>query len=141
MLGPMSGFTCFFRHWKMFFKVNDNAVSYAATTVAATLMHSVFQFYYVKLFLDHYRYVISTFMLILILLKMIMVLWFLSVFCTKPRLSLGFYFRITTYWFNIAQVFYMLWNAVNDPLFGYFQVIFLSNHWKYCWQNIDSVAL
>ena len=61
MLSPMSGVTCFCRHEKMFFKVNDNAVSYAATTVAATLMHSVFQFYYVKLFLDHYRYGIATF--------------------------------------------------------------------------------
>lgn len=61
MLSPVSVVNCFCRDKKMFFKVNDNAVSYAATTVAATLMHSVFQFYYVKLFLDHYRYVIATF--------------------------------------------------------------------------------
>ncbi|XP_057294817.1 transmembrane protein 180-like isoform X1 [Hydractinia symbiolongicarpus] len=62
---------------------NKNAVAYAATTMAATLMNSVFQFYYVKLFVNYYR--------------------------------------ISTYWFNTAQFIYMIWNAINDPLFGYFQ--------------------
>lgn len=67
----------------MLFNINKNAISYSATTMAATMMHSVFQFYYVQLFLEHYR--------------------------------------ITPYWFNFAQIFYMIWNAINDPLFGYFQ--------------------
>ena len=31
-------------------------------------------------------------------------------------------FSITPYWFNQAQVVYLIWNAINDPLFGYLQV-------------------
>lgn len=30
-------------------------------------------------------------------------------------------FHVNTYWFNLAQVLFMVWNAVNDPLFGYLQ--------------------
>lgn len=30
-------------------------------------------------------------------------------------------YKVSQTWFQIAQVSYMLWNAVNDPLFGYFQ--------------------
>jgi len=67
----------------MLFKINRNACAYAATTMAAVLMNSVYQFYYVKLFLNNYK--------------------------------------ISSYWFNFAQIFYMIWNAINDPLFGYFQ--------------------
>ncbi|XP_077864892.1 transmembrane protein 180-like [Saccoglossus kowalevskii] len=60
-----------------------NAVVYSSTSLGSTMMNSVFQFYYVKLFLNQYK--------------------------------------ITEDWFNIAQTIYMIWNAVNDPLFGYFQ--------------------
>ena len=35
--------------------VNRNAVAYAATTLASSMMNSVFFFYYVKLFIDHYK--------------------------------------------------------------------------------------
>ena len=31
-------------------------------------------------------------------------------------------YRISNYWFNVAQVVFLIWNAINDPLFGYFQV-------------------
>uniref|UniRef100_A0AC35U0D1 Transmembrane protein 180-like n=1 Tax=Rhabditophanes sp. KR3021 TaxID=114890 RepID=A0AC35U0D1_9BILA len=30
-------------------------------------------------------------------------------------------YHISEYWFNLAQILYMFWNAVNDPLFGYLQ--------------------
>uniref|UniRef100_A0A7E4VCY7 Major facilitator superfamily protein n=1 Tax=Panagrellus redivivus TaxID=6233 RepID=A0A7E4VCY7_PANRE len=30
-------------------------------------------------------------------------------------------FKVNEYWFNVSQLLYMLWNAVNDPLFGYLQ--------------------
>lgn len=30
-------------------------------------------------------------------------------------------YKITDSWFNMAQVVFMIWNAVNDPLFGYLQ--------------------
>lgn len=63
--------------------VNRNALAYSATTLAATMMNSVFQFYYVKIFLNVYR--------------------------------------ISNYWFNVAQIVFLIWNAINDPLFGYFQ--------------------
>ncbi|EDO26633.1 predicted protein, partial [Nematostella vectensis] len=29
--------------------------------------------------------------------------------------------KISEYWFNIAQVIFLIWNAINDPLFGYLQ--------------------
>uniref|UniRef100_A0A0K0EEL0 MFS_1_like domain-containing protein n=1 Tax=Strongyloides stercoralis TaxID=6248 RepID=A0A0K0EEL0_STRER len=30
-------------------------------------------------------------------------------------------YHISQYWFNIGQVFFMMWNAINDPIFGYLQ--------------------
>ena len=35
--------------------LNSNAIAYAATTLASSMMNSVFFFYYVKLFIDHYN--------------------------------------------------------------------------------------
>lgn len=32
-------------------------------------------------------------------------------------------FKVNVFWFNIAQVFFLIWNAINDPLFGYIQDI------------------
>ncbi|XP_067032600.1 transmembrane protein 180-like isoform X2 [Acropora muricata] len=64
-------------------KINKNALAYSATTLAATMMNSVFNFYYVKTFLNVYK--------------------------------------ISNYWFNVAQIVFLIWNAINDPLFGYFQ--------------------
>ncbi|KAI6182100.1 hypothetical protein M3Y97_00344000 [Aphelenchoides bicaudatus] len=32
-------------------------------------------------------------------------------------------FHINEYWFNVSQILFMIWNAVNDPLFGYIQDI------------------
>ncbi|XP_076805110.1 transmembrane protein 180-like [Clavelina lepadiformis] len=63
--------------------LNQNAIAYAATTLAATAMNSVFIFYYVKLFLEKYG--------------------------------------LDPAWFNFSQVVYMIWNSINDPLFGYLQ--------------------
>lgn len=59
------------------------AVAYSMTTLGAGMMNSIFNFYYVKLFLDKYK--------------------------------------ISERAFQQSQVVYMLWNAVNDPLFGYLQ--------------------
>ncbi|KAJ1097195.1 hypothetical protein NDU88_002320 [Pleurodeles waltl] len=53
------------------------------TTLGAGMMNSVFNFYYVKLFLNQYK--------------------------------------ISEGAFHHAQVIYMIWNALNDPLFGYIQ--------------------
>lgn len=64
-------------------ELNKNALAYSATTLAATMMNSIFTFYYVKIFLNVYK--------------------------------------ISNYWFNVAQVVFLIWNAINDPLFGYFQ--------------------
>ncbi|CAD5208844.1 unnamed protein product [Bursaphelenchus xylophilus] len=30
-------------------------------------------------------------------------------------------FHVNEYWFNIAQLLFLIWNAINDPLFGYIQ--------------------
>ncbi|KAI1728336.1 MFS/sugar transport protein domain-containing protein [Ditylenchus destructor] len=32
-------------------------------------------------------------------------------------------FHVNEYWFNLAQLLFMFWNAINDPLFGYIQDI------------------
>ena len=37
--------------------IHKNAVSYSATTLASVMMNSIFQFYYVKIFLSVYKYV------------------------------------------------------------------------------------
>nr|CAB3267058.1 transmembrane protein 180 [Phallusia mammillata] len=71
--------------------LHRNAVAYAATTLASSLMNSVFFFYYVNLFLNHYK--------------------------------------VPNNWFQFAQVVYMLWNAINDPLFGYLQD---NSNWALC---------
>eukprot|EP00058_Branchiostoma_floridae_P025151 XP_002610641.1 hypothetical protein BRAFLDRAFT_65831 [Branchiostoma floridae] len=63
--------------------LDKNAVAYASLAFANAIMNPLFNFYYVKLFLNSYK--------------------------------------ISEVWFNQAQVLYMVWNAVNDPLFGYFQ--------------------
>ncbi|XP_014785056.1 transmembrane protein 180 [Octopus bimaculoides] len=57
--------------------------SYALTSFAFSFLNSIFQFYYVKIFLNIYH--------------------------------------IEESWFHIAQVVFMIWNAINDPLFAYIQ--------------------
>ncbi|XP_063790527.1 transmembrane protein 180-like [Pseudophryne corroboree] len=59
------------------------ALAYSMTTLGAGMMNSIFNFYYVKLFLNQYK--------------------------------------ISEGSFNQAQVVFMIWNALNDPLFGYLQ--------------------
>lgn len=48
-------------------------------------------------------------------------------------------FNVNEFWFNIAQFLFMLWNAINDPLFGYLQVInlFFSYLNTGCRRNLD----
>ena len=36
-------------------ELDKNALAYSATTLAATMMNSIFNFYYVKIFLNVYR--------------------------------------------------------------------------------------
>ncbi|NWV66574.1 MF13A protein, partial [Malurus elegans] len=63
--------------------IHTNALAYSMTTLGAGMMNSVFNFYYVKLFLNRYK--------------------------------------ISEAAFHVAQVVFMIWNAINDPLFGYIQ--------------------
>ncbi|CAH1795639.1 unnamed protein product [Owenia fusiformis] len=67
----------------VFAELSRTTVAFMATSIASSAMHQVFNFYYVKVFLDRYH--------------------------------------ISEPWFQSAQVIYMVWNAVNDPLFGYLQ--------------------
>ena len=62
---------------------DQNALAFSTTSLAAALMGGVFNFYYVRLFTDHYH--------------------------------------ISEPWFHTAQIVYMIWNALNDPLFAYWQ--------------------
>ena len=64
-------------------RLHANSVAYASTSFGFALMGSVFNFYYVKIFLNRYH--------------------------------------ISEPWFQFAQFLYMVWNAINDPLFGYCQ--------------------
>ena len=41
---------------KQAMELDKNALAYSATTLAATMMNSIFNFYYVKIFLNVYRY-------------------------------------------------------------------------------------
>ncbi|KAM3917614.1 transmembrane protein 180-like [Leptodactylus fuscus] len=63
--------------------IHRPALAYSMTTLGAGMMNSIFNFYYVKLFLNRYK--------------------------------------ISEGSFHQAQVVFMIWNALNDPLFGYFQ--------------------
>lgn len=67
----------------MFPKLHRPAMAYAATTLGATMMNSVWGFYYVKIFLNRYK--------------------------------------VSESWFHTSQIIFMIWNAINDPLFGYIQ--------------------
>ncbi|KAL9835845.1 transmembrane protein 180-like isoform 3-T4 [Geothlypis trichas] len=71
--------------WKMkiLWGIHANALAYSMTTLGAGMMNSIFNFYYVKLFLNRYK--------------------------------------ISETGFHVAQVVFMIWNAINDPLFGYIQ--------------------
>ncbi|XP_053131837.1 transmembrane protein 180-like [Hemicordylus capensis] len=68
---------------KFILAVHPNALAYSMTTLGAGMMNSIFNFYYVKLFLNQYK--------------------------------------ISEIAFHQAQVVFMIWNAINDPLFGYLQ--------------------
>ncbi|XP_075035793.1 transmembrane protein 180-like [Mixophyes fleayi] len=59
------------------------ALAYTMTTLGSGMMNSIFNFYYVKLFLNRYK--------------------------------------ISEGAFNQAQIVFMIWNAINDPLFGFIQ--------------------
>ncbi|KAM4697761.1 transmembrane protein 180-like [Rhinophrynus dorsalis] len=63
--------------------IHRPALAYSMTTVGAGMMNGIFNFYYVKLFLNRYK--------------------------------------ISEGAFHQAQVVFMIWNAINDPLFGYIQ--------------------
>ncbi|CAI9537276.1 unnamed protein product [Staurois parvus] len=65
------------------FRINRPALAYSMTTLGAGMMNHIFNFYYVKLFLNRYK--------------------------------------ISEGSFHQAQVVFMIWNAINDPLFGYIQ--------------------
>ena len=67
----------------MIVKLHMNSLAFALTVFGHKLTSSVFQFYYVKLFLTRYH--------------------------------------ISESWFSAAQVVYLIWNAINDPLFAYWQ--------------------
>ncbi|XP_025939073.1 transmembrane protein 180-like isoform X2 [Apteryx rowi] len=68
---------------KIIWGIHPNALAYSMTTLGAGMMNSIFNFYYVKLFLNRYK--------------------------------------ISEVAFHQAQVVFMVWNAINDPLFGYIQ--------------------
>ncbi|XP_056389852.1 transmembrane protein 180-like isoform X3 [Hyla sarda] len=68
---------------KLSFGIHRPALAYSMTTLGAGMMNSIFNFYYVKLFLNQYK--------------------------------------ISEGAFHQAQVVFMIWNAINDPLFGYIQ--------------------
>ncbi|XP_014724895.1 PREDICTED: transmembrane protein 180 isoform X4 [Sturnus vulgaris] len=75
--------SCTLGKMKLLSGIHSNALAYSMTTLGAGMMNSIFNFYYVKLFLNRYQ--------------------------------------ISETAFHVAQVVFMIWNAINDPLFGYIQ--------------------
>ncbi|XP_074642202.1 transmembrane protein 180-like [Tubulanus polymorphus] len=67
----------------MLAKLNQRALAYSGASLGASIVHSVFMFYYVKVFLNRYH--------------------------------------VTEWWFQVSQTLFLIWNSVNDPLFGYCQ--------------------
>ncbi|KAI0237679.1 hypothetical protein LSAT2_011738 [Lamellibrachia satsuma] len=59
------------------------SMAYASTTLGYTMMHSIFTFYYVNVYMER--------------------------------------FHISQELFQASQVIFMVWNAINDPLFAYVQ--------------------
>ena len=64
-------------------RINKKAVIYSATSFGSRIISTVFNFYYVKIFLDRYH--------------------------------------MSQVWFQSSQLIFAVWNAVNDPWFGYLQ--------------------
>lgn len=74
-------------------------VALAAGQFGLSLMQTLFMFYYVKVRL--------------------------SLFILNRQASFQVYlnvFKISESYFIIAQALFLVWNAINDPLFGYLQV-------------------
>lgn len=63
--------------------LNRKALIFSATTFGSRIISTVFNFYYVKIFLDKYN--------------------------------------MSQTWFQLSQFIFAIWNAVNDPWFGYIQ--------------------
>ncbi|XP_044513384.1 transmembrane protein 180-like [Gracilinanus agilis] len=64
-------------------RIHANALAYSMTTLGSGMLSTVFNFYYMQLFLKQYK--------------------------------------ISEAAFHQSQVIFMIWNAFNDPLFGYIQ--------------------
>lgn len=47
-------------------------------------------------------------------------------------------FNVDELWFGVAQAFFLLWNAVNDPLFGYAQAGFIPFQQEGCYPKQES---
>jgi len=64
-------------------RFSKKALIYSSTTLGSRIISTVFNFYYVKIFLDKYH--------------------------------------MNQTWFQLSQFIFAIWNAVNDPWFGYLQ--------------------
>lgn len=83
----------------MWQRLNKKAFAYATTVFAASMMNSVFFFYYVKVFLRRYH---------------VSEAWF-------QFSQVIFFIQFGELVSHAVQICFMVWNAVNDPLFGYLQ--------------------
>ncbi|KAK2184403.1 hypothetical protein NP493_267g03061 [Ridgeia piscesae] len=64
-------------------KLHAPSVAFASTSLGYQLMHAVFNFFYVTVYMER--------------------------------------FHVSHEWFQVSQVIFMVWNAINDPLFAYVQ--------------------
>ncbi|KAM3720783.1 Transmembrane protein [Dirofilaria immitis] len=46
-------------------------------------------------------------------------------------------YKIDQFWFGVAQMLFAIWNAINDPLFGYAQDV--SNTWFHCRTKVIAI--
>ncbi len=85
-------------------------LAYGATGFSAALLHNVFLTYYVHLFMAVYKLESMSFI-------------FYRIFA---------YYHLTPegVWFYVGEVIYMIWNSLNDPVFGWIITERLGNEIK-----------
>lgn len=123
------------------FRLNHAALAYAMTTLGAAMINNIFSFYYVKLFINKYKTSETAFHQSQVRMPF---LYCYTVTGCWSKTHEPFQNQMSKYWEHVqravvhhrpfhpsalllsaclisAQLVFMVWNAVNDPLFGYLQ--------------------
>lgn len=110
------------------FRVNQAALAYAMTTLGAAMINNIFSFYYVKLFINKYKTSETAFHQSQVRKSFLyFYTCYLNLWDPSPLLGFGEINDVSLGHLLLSvrlfspQLVFMVWNAVNDPLFGYLQ--------------------